>query len=623
MPTANLLWVWFCVYFSVVGWTLSALHELNRAGYLLATAIGLMVLVIWRKKTSNFFLPAIRWQKLRRRFCRPLPFVFLMVAACAFVGGAIYPPNNYDAMTYRLPRMLNWLAAGHWTWISTGNNRMNYPACAWEWTAMPLLALLRSDRGLFLINALGFLLMPGLLFSVFRQSGVNRKVARVWMWILPLAYGYATQAGGIGNDLMGALLGLMSVHYSLRARRSERAGDVWLAGLCAALMTGVKLSNLPLLLPCLVAMWPALVHGRKRWPGSVAVAGIAVMISAAPTIALNEMNTGSWAGDPQNSSQIQVKSPAAAFLGNSILLAQQSFLPPVLPEAHKINDWLNKKMPDSWRHTLAEKFPRYYLQHLNELPQEETAGLGLGVTLLLLAAVGGAICGFIREKSLPKISAIGLAACISVLFFMLKIGSEATARLLLPYYPLVIVPVLLLPVQEHLSRLRDLKILAVLVALSVLPAVILSPSRPLFPAASASNWLLRHYPDKPAAQRTAEVYSAYAQRNDTLAPLRAALPGGILKIGFLAGSNDTDYSLWRPFGSRQIEYLKIGADQSVNIPDDVEWIVVKRAAWTEASPLLLETWAAEHRAKITLSVPIVTTVSGGEQTWCVLHVEKP
>ena len=51
------------------------------------------------------------------------------------------------------------------------------------------MAMLRSDRGLFLINALGFLLMPGLLFSLLKsrrgpQGGVDVDVvytACVWL----------------------------------------------------------------------------------------------------------------------------------------------------------------------------------------------------------------------------------------------------------------------------------------------------------------------------------------------------------------------------------------------------------------------------------------------------------
>lgn len=626
MPAAIAIWIWCCAYLNLAGWTLSALHELNPAGYVIALLIGFAALFVWRKRSSEFIPTRIHWPKLGCRFRRPLPAIFLFVAALVFLGGTLHAPNNYDGLTYRLPRMLNWLSAGHWFWIPTINDRMNYSTTAWEWTAMPLLALLRSDRGLFLINALGFLLMPGLLFSVFRHTGVARKVAWTWMWILPLAYGYATQAGSIGNDFTGALFCLMSVHCGLRARHSGRVSDIWLAGLSAALMTGVKLSNLPVLLPCLVAVWPALGHLRKNLAGSAIMAGVAVMVSAAPTVMLNQAHTGSWNGDPQNLAQVQVESPGAALLGNSLLLLQQSFMPPVLPAAQKVSEHLDQQLPASWRQTLKEKFPRYYLTHLNELPQEEAAALGLGITLLLLVAIGAAAIGLGRSSSkrgaMAVMSPVGLAAWVSALFFMLKMGSEADARLMLPYYPLVIIPILLLPAQNHLLRFQVWRILVALAALSVLPAVILSPARPLWPAQKISERLARQHPDSPGLQRLAMVYSVYAHRNDALAPLRDRLPDSARTIGFVADTDDSDYSLWRPFGRRKVEYLRADNHPSVQIPDDVEWIVVKRRIWPEASSVPLEEWAAQHRAKIVLSVPIVTVVAWGEETWCLLQIEK-
>ena len=622
MPAAIAIWIWCCAYLNLAGWTLSALHELNPAGYVVALLIGFAALFVWRKKISENFPARIHRPALRRRFRRPLPAIFLFVAALIFLGGALHAPNNYDALTYRLPRMLNWLAAGQWFWIPTINDRLNYSTTAWEWMAMPLLALLRSDRGLFLINALGFLLMPGLLFSVFRQIGVALKVAWTWMWILPLAYGYATQAGSLGNDFTGAVFCLMSVHCGLRARRSGRVSDLWLAGLAAALMTGVKLSNLPLLLPCLVAVWPALGQLRKNLAGSAAVAGIAVLVSAVPTIVLNQTHTGSWNGDPQNLAQLQAKSPGTALLGNGLLLLQQSLMPPVLPAAQKVSGWLDQQLPASWHQALEEKFPRYYMTRLNELPQEEGAALGLGVTLLLLTAIVTAVCGLGQGSRMALMSPVGLAAWVSALFFMLKMGSEADARLMLPYYPLVIIPILLLPAQKHLLRLRGWRILIVLAALSVLPAVVLSPARPLWPAQKISERLARQHPDSPALQRLAAVYSAYARRNDALAPLRDGLPDSARNIGFVADTDDSDYSLWRPFGWRKVVSLRDHDHPSVNLPSDVEWIVVKRRIWPEASNVPLEEWAAQHQAKIVLSVPIVTVVAWGEETWCLLHVEK-
>ncbi|HXR04793.1 MAG TPA: hypothetical protein VN836_08815 [Verrucomicrobiae bacterium] len=624
MPTVVLLWVWFCAYLNCAGWALSAIHELNARGYAVALLIWLIGVVVWRKRTSAQFLPRVRWRKIRRRFRRPLPALFLIVAGLAFLGGALYPPNNFDALTYRLPRMLNWLAAGKWVWISTLNQRMDYSTTGWEWVAMPLLLLLRSDRALFLINVLSFLLLPGLLFSIFRRLGVARRVAWTWMWVLPLGYGYATQAGSIGNDMAGALFCLASVHYGLRARQSGRAEDVWLAGLSAALMTAGKLSNLPLLLPCLFAVWPVLGRLRERWVGSVVVSGCAVLASAVPIMALNQVNTGCWYGDPQNISQIKAQSPPGAFLGNTVLLFQQSFMPPVLPEAHAVDDWLNTRALGSWHRTLEEKFPRYDLNHLNELPQEETAGLGLGITMLLALSVGAAVCGFGRTASNRSLASlmplVGLGAWMSFLFYMFKMGSEATARLLLPYYPLVIVPVLLLPVQRRLLLCRGWRMLVVFLSLGVLPVIILSPARPLWPASSTSARLARHSPDSPLARRLATVYSAYAQRNDLLAPLRAQLPDDTRTIGFVAELNDADYSLWRPFFLRRVEYLQDGVHPSLRVPGDLEWLVVKQATWRKVSGQPLEEWAAQHRAQIVESVSILTLVSKGPETWSLVRL---
>jgi len=622
MQAAFALWICAFAYLNCLGWLLSAGHQLNPAGYAVALLPGLAALVVWSKKTPGRAGRPGNRLKFLRRFRRPFPLLFLIVAALIFLGGLLQAPSNYDALTYRLPRMLNWLAAGHWFWIPTINDRMNYSGVAWEWTAMPLLVLTRSDRGLFLINALGFLLMPGLLLSVFRQLGVARRVAWTWMWLLPLTYGFATQAGGIGNDLTGALCGLLSIHFGLRARRSSRAGDVWLALLAAALMTGVKISNLPLALPCLVALWPALGHLRRHLAGTALVAVIAMLVSGVPIMVLNQVHTGSWNGDPGDQYKMQIKNPAAGVLGNSLLLAEQSLMPPALPGAGQLSAWLVQRLPDS----LKTGFPRLLQNKLNEIPGEENAGLGLGITLPLLIVLVVSVCRFRLPGSLAKVSRVlppvALAAWLALLVFMAKIGSEAGPRLLLPYYPLILIPVLLLPAQRELLRHRAWRIFLGLMAMSVLPVLIFSVSRPLWPAQLISNQLALAHPGNKTLQRLASTYATYARRNDVLEPIRSVLPDSAREIGFLAGSNDADYSLWRPFGKRRVIYPRHDIRAFLQNPD-LEWVVVKQDIWPEVSPVALETWAAAHHATIVATRPIVELVSWGPENWCVLHFEKP
>lgn len=605
------------------GWGLSRFQLLTTVGYAMTLPLAVLGLAwLFRDKNPKTFLRHRSWLPiLSRRFRHPLPLVFLGIAGLELIGGLLYAPANYDAVTYRLPRLLHWWSAGHWFWIPTLNDRMNFSGTTWEWIGLPFLVFTHSDRGLFLINALGFLLLPGLLFAIFRQLGVARRVAWTWMWLLPLAYGFVTQAGSIGNDLTGTVFCLLSVYFGLQARRSGRWGDVWCALLAAALMTGVKLSNLPLALPCLVAVGPALKSLQKNLMGSLAMTLLAVMVSALPIMVLNRANDAGWFGDPQNQSRIQIKNPLAGLAGNGVMLAKASLQPPVLPDAPKISDWITVSLP----HSLKEQFPRLDGRMI-ELPGEESAGLGLGLTLplllsLLVAGGGFKRAGFIHcaRSLLPPVA---LAAWVAALVFMAKLGSESGPRLLLPYYPLALLPLLLLPVQNRLLRRPAWRGFLVLMALSALPVVILSMARPLWPARYGSQRLAQTYPENKMFQRLATTCDTYARRNDVLAPIRSALPDQAVEIGFIAGEDDSEYALWRPFGRRRVRDLRSDPNRFLQHPDEIEWVAVNKSCWPEICPVPLPDWVLAHHAKIICNRTIMERVSTGDENWCLLHIEK-
>jgi uncharacterized membrane protein YqaE (UPF0057 family) len=258
------------------GWGLSAIHELNAGGYAAVLLAGLAGWLVWRGKAGWRTPIRPRWAVLRRRFRRPFPLAFLILTALAFLGGVIHAPSNYDGLTYRLPRVLHWLAAGQWHWIHTIFPRVNARACGIEWVSAPLMALTRTDRLLFLINVVSFLLLPGLVYSVFTRLGVRRRVAWHWMWVAPTGYCYLVQAGSVANDLFGAPFALAAVDFALRARRSQAPRDFFASVIAAALMTSAKTSDLPLLLPWGLAILPSWRLGFRRPLGLAAVVLIAV-----------------------------------------------------------------------------------------------------------------------------------------------------------------------------------------------------------------------------------------------------------------------------------------------------------------------------------------------------------
>ena len=88
---------------------------------------------------------------------------------------------------------------------------MNDRACGMEWLSAPVLLFTGSTRGLFLLNFLPFLLLPGLVFSIFTRLGVRARVAWQWMWLLPTGYNFILQAGGIANDTFPTVYALAAV----------------------------------------------------------------------------------------------------------------------------------------------------------------------------------------------------------------------------------------------------------------------------------------------------------------------------------------------------------------------------------------------------------------------------
>lgn len=610
----------------VLGWTLSILHQFTATGY----AVGLVLLVaVLAAPVRSLWPSLVRQSRLQlRRFSHPLAFVYLLVAALVLLAGVLNPPSNYDALTYRLPRLLHWLHEGHWYWIQTPVDRMNYMTLAWDWIAAPQLALLHSDRTLFLINFTMFLLLPGMLFSVFRAVKVPGRVARQWMWAFPLAYGYVAQAGGVANDFPGTFFALAAIYFGLRARCTGQVVDVWLAFLAMALLSAAKISNLPLLLPAFWAVWPAL---RLLWTRRLATVGVivvALVISMLPTAVLNTVHCGAWAGDPHDHEGVRGSSPLAAMAGNCILFVHSAIMPPCLPNAQRVAAAIDHLFPPSFMTWINHGFHRYHWSKMVELPAEDDGQLGLGLSLSVLAILTATAVVWRRTGPTRRPMwngaglILGFCGLFALLVFMSQMAVEGSMRLALPYFPVVFVLVALSPGAAVLARSKLWQAWLVISALGVLPMIFLSPSRPLLPVVSISRHLLERNPQNAFAQRTFKVYSVYANRNDGLKVIRDELPAEVQRVGLAAGENDSEYSLERPFGRREVVWLTHSRDLSqIDLPDDIEWVVVRRDQWKYITATSFDDWCRQNHMRVVHEHQLCTLVGQGDGDWLLLHRE--
>ncbi len=619
-------WIFVCAYFNCVGWILSALHCLNTTGYAIAVLVGI-ALFVWMQKKGVLGPLRFNLHRQQRRFRRFFPAAFFILASLAFIGGAIHAPVNYDALAYRVPRVLHWLSDGEWHWIHTTFHRLNTRSCGHEWLSAPMIALLKSTRFLFLIDFASYLLLPGLFYSVLTRLGFSSRMAWHWMWILPTGYCYLLQAGSISNDMFGAVFALASVDLGLRARASGNLRPLWLSILAVALLTGSKASNIPLALPWFVAVWPVLGLLRKQLAVTFAVACISALVSFLPMAALNYKNCGDWTGQAAEHAVIG-NGDALLHIGHNIVaITIQNFAPPVFPLASTWNRAMIRLIPEELSRRMALTFEPSEAQfQLAEMQVEEVGGVGFGISSLVLLTF---LTKWLGKRTATGTSAqrrdfwiyvIMFSAWISILPFFIKAGWSTTARLSTPYYGLML-PLLLLPRagQRPLYRRRWWQWCATIVFFLAGLLVVISPARPLWPAKTVLSAVHSQRFER-LIQRARTVYETYGSRSDAFAPVLDTLPLNANVVGLIT-RDDPEATLWKPFGTRRFRHVIEGDSKADLLAAGIKYVLVGEDKFPVVFTQSFEQWLASVDGKVVQKVSLTLRAKYGPVNWLLVEVD--
>ncbi len=601
MPAAVVIWIWFCAYLNCAGWALSALHQLNAGGYAAAFATGLAAIWFWKIKTGAQFSCGGGCAKIKNRFRRGFPLAFLVLAAMAAIGGAIHSPANLDGLAYRTPRVLHWLAVEQWQWIHTDFQRLNTRTAGFEWVTAPQFVFFHTDRLVFLINVVSFLLLPGRIFAVLTRLGVGPRAAWHWMWIFPAGYGYALQAGSYLNDMFGAVLTLAAFEYALRARKEISLAAVAAAALAAALMTAVKAFNLVLLLPWAVAILPAWKIILRR---PVAVAALAVFAASAsllPTAVANWRACGDWTGLKAEQAAIGGGAEIYRLYANTLSITCMNLVPPVFPFAHQWRAFMDKVTPPGLAKKLHDNMELGLAENqLPDMQAEEVAGLGCGVSLLLLALLAWKLKNS-RRQAWPGLGGLFrfefqffCAVWVAAIVVMMKSGASGPPRYFLPVYPLLMLPVLDAGGWFRRGLWRT-AVWAIFISTAVL--LVTNPQRPLWPAVTVLRHCGGEQADSKQLQRAWAVYSVYGVRGDAFAPVLEKIPAGIARLGFVA-ADEPETSLWRPFGSREVINIRRDDGMAWIRNHNVRVAIISVSFLEQLGSGVAARWVAEHDAEV-------------------------
>jgi hypothetical protein len=249
-------------------------------------AVAFWPLLIW------WMVPTavLAWKCWAWRPARPvLPgdwWVLAPVAATAvvliliFIQAARTPPNNWDALTYHLPRQIYWLQQRHVGLFPTEDARMLIMPPFAEYAGLHLMILSGGDKWLNLIQWFALALTASTASCIARELGCNARLqalAALLVVTVPIA---ALEAANPKNDVVTAFFLCACAWLGLKAYNSGKFSAP-LIGAAFGLLLLSKSTGMLFGLP--LAAWIAAacvrIAGMKRavlWGTAVALIALAI-----------------------------------------------------------------------------------------------------------------------------------------------------------------------------------------------------------------------------------------------------------------------------------------------------------------------------------------------------------
>jgi hypothetical protein len=215
---------------------LSACHLLSRgpvaAAWLLFVLAACVVARIRRKDGAKLI-----WRPRLGPYAAALGLIAFILAG-TLAAGLLYPPSNWDSMTYHLPRVMHWADQRSIEFYPTGIWRQNLTQPLAEYGILHLF-LLGGDRAgeaaAFLVQWTSFGAAIACAPLIAGELGLNRRVriaSAIAAATIPMAI---LQSSGTQNDVVAGSLLMATAWLLLRLRRRMRSADVAMCGLALGL----------------------------------------------------------------------------------------------------------------------------------------------------------------------------------------------------------------------------------------------------------------------------------------------------------------------------------------------------------------------------------------------------
>jgi hypothetical protein len=297
----------------VLGWgnivvtslLLAGLHRLGDPAWFIRTSLTLAAVTWWllRRRTPP---PLVATEPSKGRISGWLLAGFFLtlvplVYASIRIAGT-YAPNNYDSLTYHLPRAMFYMGQNTLAHFSTGNDRQIF--FPFNYNLLQLFGLIYSPplQALNFINLAAWAVAGIAIYRLGRLCACSSDSSLIATWVALTSTQILAQATATTNDLPTGAGLLCTLVFVLRWRQSRLTSDALLAGLAAGLTAGAKLTIIffgPIAgLIVLGLGWQHWRRGEVRaFFGGVRAwlaAGVLAFLVASPFALINLAEKGHW-----------------------------------------------------------------------------------------------------------------------------------------------------------------------------------------------------------------------------------------------------------------------------------------------------------------------------------------
>lgn len=231
--------LFFSLFLVLITELLSYLYSINYKSVLISwVVITLFNIAIIYKKNNAIICETeklirsifIKISKLNIQE-KILLFLIFLILTLTFIQGIIYPPNNWDSMTYHLARVPNWLSHQSVEHYPTHTLRQLYQPPFSSFVIMNFNTLSRNDL---FSNSIQFFL---LVFSLTAITKIVKYLKLSQKWVIIAIVLIVTipevilQASGTFNDIIVSYFILLSVYYGIKVIKEKEISNFIYFGL--------------------------------------------------------------------------------------------------------------------------------------------------------------------------------------------------------------------------------------------------------------------------------------------------------------------------------------------------------------------------------------------------------